>query len=281
MFALFLPKRAEFCNKPVLFLHRNRIISANMKRGQDNFYINKNIANSFTEDDCRRAEYITDVAENLCQMMVRPCYILDFHKNGVTYASESMGLIVGLKPAEIVGMEHKFYRDYIHNDDLLMIDELWEKTCKFFASDDNLLGCQYHLRFHLKLRTESGYRLFNHTSFPLLWSKGGHVMVVVCTLSPSSRKESGNASLFLPNVRRLFRYDFHIHKWKERDIPSLSERERDVVRLSAQGLSVAEIATTMCKSVESVKLYRQQLFRKLGVNNMSAAMTFILNHGLP
>ncbi len=55
--------------------------------------------------------------------------------------------------------------------------------------------------------------------------------------------------------------------------PSLSEREYDVLRLVAQGLRSAQIATLRNLSIKTVHTHRQNLMAKLGVRG-SAQMVF-------
>lgn len=55
--------------------------------------------------------------------------------------------------------------------------------------------------------------------------------------------------------------------------PSLSEREQDVLRLVAQGLRSAQIATLRNLSIKTVHTHRQNLMAKLGVRG-SAQMVF-------
>ena len=54
---------------------------------------------------------------------------------------------------------------------------------------------------------------------------------------------------------------------------ALKEEEKEVVRLSAQGYSIAEMADRMNKSFDTIKSYRKSLFRKLDVDNISEAVS--------
>ena len=47
----------------------------------------------------------------------------------------------------------------------------------------------------------------------------------------------------------------------------LSDRERDVVRLMAQGLSDAEIGQGLCISVQTAQCHAKNIRRKLGLRN--------------
>jgi len=69
-----------------------------------------------------------------------------------------------------------------------------------------------------------------------------------------------------------------------RPLPSvldvLSPRERQVMRLVAEGKSSKEIATLLNLEVETVRSYRKTLMKKLGVNNVASVTQIALANGL-
>ena len=74
--------------------------------------------------------------------------------------------------------------------------------------------------------------------------------------------------------RSYFEYSTLRHKWEKKEGITLSETERDVLRLSAQGYTMNEIADEMCRSVDSVKFYRRNLFERLEVKNITEALSY-------
>ncbi len=73
----------------------------------------------------------------------------------------------------------------------------------------------------------------------------------------------------------------------KRDSPSesvqfgtLSEREQDVLRLSAQGFTSREIAEKLTLSSKTVETYRQRAMEKLGIENRSEFVKFAVRAGL-
>ena len=61
---------------------------------------------------------------------------------------------------------------------------------------------------------------------------------------------------------------------------SLSQRERDVLRLLARGLSNTEIANQLYLSEGTIRNYVSALFEKLGVSDRTRAALIALRHGL-
>ena len=64
------------------------------------------------------------------------------------------------------------------------------------------------------------------------------------------------------------------------DINQLSSRELDVLRLVADGLSNKEIAIALSVSPATVKTHLIHVFRKLDVNDRTAAVTVALDRGI-
>jgi len=60
----------------------------------------------------------------------------------------------------------------------------------------------------------------------------------------------------------------------------LTEREVEVVRLVAKGLSNQEIATALFLSVKTVSRHLSNIFTKIGVTSRAAATAFAFEHGL-
>jgi two-component system, NarL family, nitrate/nitrite response regulator NarL len=64
------------------------------------------------------------------------------------------------------------------------------------------------------------------------------------------------------------------------DAPALTERERQILRLMADGKSFPEIATTLFLGVTTVKTHAQHLYEKLGVSDRAAAVAVAIRKHL-
>jgi DNA-binding NarL/FixJ family response regulator len=60
----------------------------------------------------------------------------------------------------------------------------------------------------------------------------------------------------------------------------LSARERQVLKLLADGHSVLHIAGTLCLSRKTVETYRERLMEKLGLRDLPSLVKFALRHGV-
>ncbi len=60
----------------------------------------------------------------------------------------------------------------------------------------------------------------------------------------------------------------------------LGEREVEVIKLVCKGLTTAQAADKMSISEETVKTHRRNIFKKLGINNVTQLCRFAMNNGL-
>ena len=62
--------------------------------------------------------------------------------------------------------------------------------------------------------------------------------------------------------------------------PELSEREREVLALIAEGNTSKEIASKLSISLQTVETHRSNLMMKLRVRNMAGMVVYAVRHGL-
>lgn len=66
----------------------------------------------------------------------------------------------------------------------------------------------------------------------------------------------------------------------EKEGIKLTDREKEVLMLSARGLTVDEIADRVHRAKDSIKSRRRAIFEKLGVSSISEAIAFAVNYKL-
>jgi DNA-binding NarL/FixJ family response regulator len=100
-------------------------------------------------------------------------------------------------------------------------------------------------------------------------------------LTTAIRVVAEGGSLFAPSVTRRLIEEFARHSPRpHHDLTGLTEREQEVLRLVARGLSNAEIATTLFVSENTVKTHVARLLMKLGVRDRVQAVVLAYESGL-
>jgi two-component system, NarL family, response regulator NreC len=95
--------------------------------------------------------------------------------------------------------------------------------------------------------------------------------------------ERGEAFLYPSGVRMLLQKYLHSASKQESvpdPRPALSEREAEVLRLTAEGFSNHEIGGQLFISPKTVDTYRQRIMEKLGLHHRSELVRYALNRGL-
>ena len=67
---------------------------------------------------------------------------------------------------------------------------------------------------------------------------------------------------------------------KDINVIELSEEEKEVLRLVAQGVTMDKISDSMYKSIDTVKGYRKHIFEKFGTNSITQAVAYAINNKL-
>lgn len=99
-------------------------------------------------------------------------------------------------------------------------------------------------------------------------------------VSPPMREEGFSMFCSNKDATVSYRYDVNKEQWIQELDVTLSEREKQMIHLSMKGYSIEMISLEMCKSVDTVRFYRRQVFAKLGVKNISAAIAKVQEYGL-
>lgn len=76
-------------------------------------------------------------------------------------------------------------------------------------------------------------------------------------------------------------YKIYVSKKQTADVtPEFTDREREVIGLCRDGLLSKQIAERLCISSRTVDNHKNNIFRKLGINNTMEMVQYALKHGI-
>lgn len=242
----------------------------------------RNIRNGlfFSKEEKERAETRLQALQEFCYSTNIYLYVIDLFEGVIVYASDNLRFLCGLREGEIEEMGYEFYTKYIPEEDLRKIEELRRETQKIMSTSLYSVIDRYSMTFNFHLRIGEKVKMFQHRSQTFMCTENGFLWMVLCSIHPTYRKETGEAILRIKGEKEYYQYDFCSHKWMEKTIVELTEREKAIVALSAQGYTEEEIAAKLFKSHNSIKTSKRILFRKLGVNSIAEALMYSLNNHL-
>jgi two-component system response regulator NreC len=91
---------------------------------------------------------------------------------------------------------------------------------------------------------------------------------------------SGEVYLHPAATKTLLRGYLNTRTRREGEEPPLSEREEEVLRLTAEGYTSQEIGEKLIISAKTVDTYRSRIMEKLGLKHRSELVRYALRHGL-
>lgn len=172
------------------------------------------------------------------------------------------------------------YFDHVAPEDMKILLEISTEGLKLF---DILPVCErkdYTLSFDFHVVKGKKKRLVNHKLTPLILTKDGRIWLAMCTVSLAAGNKVGNVIMRKSGCEMFYLYSLYHHKWVERKETVLTDREREVLTLSTQGYTMAEIADNICRSVDTVKACKRSIFQKLDVRNITEAVVYAQNNQL-
>lgn len=208
-------------------------------------------------------------------------YVVDCQKKCFTYVSSHPLFLCGRKKEEVKEKGFAFYEEILSPGDLAMFLDINERGIELFHSlplesrGDMVISIDFRIR-------QQGKRLLmvNHKLTPITLTPDGELHYALCFVNLSTSDRPGHAFVRLDNELRLFRYSSTTRKWVEDRFKALSEREKEVLQLSAEGYSSKEIAEMLFIDINTVKFHRRLLFERLEVNSITKAILFAENNGL-
>jgi RNA polymerase sigma factor (sigma-70 family) len=109
----------------------------------------------------------------------------------------------------------------------------------------------------------------------VLKRSGGHEVIMAL------RQVYEQGVYLAPSITRHVLEDYTQKDLADRDsVPSLTERERDVLRLVVEGKSNKEIAHQLSISPKTVSVHRSNIMSKLGLHNSVEMLRYVTQHHL-
>ena len=208
-------------------------------------------------------------------------YIADLKKEKLEFISQKPFLFSGLTSAEVEKMGYKFFRKYARTEDVKILKAVNSSGFKFFEcfTPEEKKSHTISYDFHIKSANNVDI-LINHKITPIEFSEKGDISKIVCTVSYSLHKTAGNICISSNTSDVFWRYNLSTGKWSEENKITLKAREIEIIRLYLQGLTIEEIAKQLFVSPNTIKFHRSKLFEKIGVNNITEAISYIVSNNL-
>jgi DNA-binding CsgD family transcriptional regulator len=242
-------------------------------RDVKDLYIASDTLNNAPNYDSEVLSVLINSVDSIARMNYPSVYLIDCFKHEFLYVSDNPLFLCGLKAKEVKELGHRFYAEHVPEEEQKMLVELSRSGLKLLDTFDNADKCKCSMSFNFHLCSGKKSKLINNKITPILLTDDGRLWIGSCVVSLPPHKTAGHIEFRKKGLDYYWQYSMKEHHWiKSYDI-SFKEEELEVLQLSAAGLTMAEIAEKMCRSLNTVKYYKREVFDKLGASNIAEAIT--------
>ena len=224
-------------------------------------------------------EMISNIISRVSNLFYETMFVVDVNDGSLAYFSPKSGLakIILAEESGIPDLSQLTYvLGKVKTDNFQLILEAIRQYC-------NKVDHGQHKNLLFISDTPLHISNLRHSTFtvkftPFSEDGNGSLKYLLCSLSLSSGTHPETLQTLNTITSERDYYDFSTKNWKRFCSTLLSEIERHVLSLSAEGLSVPEISEIVCRAQDSVKSIRKRIFEKLGARNITEAIIYATNY---
>lgn len=246
----------------------------------EDFFLTTNRVETSPILDYKKAELLVNAAKAFSRSTHQCVYVIDYFKKNFLYVSENISYWCGYSADDVKDMGYKFYLKNVPEEEQQMLLEINQKGFEHYNSIPVEDRVHSSISYDFHIINNKKRRLVNHHLTPMLLDEEGRIWLALCTISISSSTKAGNIVFKKEGENSFFEYSLTKHRWVQNKGISISEVEKDILLLSAQGYTMNEISDKLCKSIDTIKTYKRVLFSRLGVKNIVEAISFASNYRL-
>lgn len=250
-----------------------------MKTTND-FFIPDNEVKCLQELDYSRVDEYIRSAEAFSRSTYQSVYIIDYFKQNFLYVSPNPMFLCGLTPEQMMKLGYRFYLEYVPEDEQQFLIDLNEAGFSFHNTIPVKERKDWYISYDLNILNGGRKILVNHKLTPLVLTSDGRIWLALCVVSVSTHTSPGHIEMHRVGTPDYVEYNRNTRRWDKRQMPTITDGEKAVLTLSIQGYTMSEIADRICLSPDTIKKYRQRIFEKLNVRNISEAIVAATNNKL-
>ena len=251
-----------------------------MTKTLDEFFIPDNEVRLPEELDYSRVdEYIRSV-EAFFRSSYQSVYIIDYFRQDFLFVSPNPMFLCGLSPERVKELGYRFYLGYVPEDEQPMLLTLNKAGFAFYNDIPTDERKDWYISYDFHILNKGKKILINHKLTPLALTSDGRIWLALCVVSAATHTDAGHIEMHCVGSSEYFEYSTISHRWIKKQMPTLTDGEKSVLTLSIQGYTMSEIADRICLSPDTIKKYRQRIFEKLDVRNISEAIVAATNSKL-
>lgn len=243
---------------------------------EKNSLFNRNRIKTVSNEDTLQLGNYLEIVKSFAKITYQSVYVIDYEELNFEYVSDNPLFLAGYSSDEVLEMGYEFYFKNVPDEDLELLGLVNDLGFDFYdrlpkTDERKLYSISYD--FHLKGKYNKPV-LINHKLTPLFLDRNGSVWKSLCIVSISHNKNAGNVIIHKQGSDVFWKLDISKKVWIAENRSKLKEKELEILRLYAQGLTINQIAERIFVSSDTVKYYRRKIFDAFGVKNFTEALSF-------
>ena len=243
----------------------------------DDFFMLSNAVPDISDEEYLKVNLLVDAFNAISRTTYESLYIIDYHKKNFLYVSNNPLFLCGHTAKEVQQLGYAFYLSHVPEQEQVMLTEINRAGFDFFSKIPIVERVNYTISYNFHLLNGKKKILINHKLTPVQLTDDGKIWLAACVVSLSSHDAVGNIEMRKTDEKKIWKYSLESRHWKEEKGITLSEREKDILLLSAEGYTMNEIADEISLSLDTIKFYRRKLFEKLNAKNIIEAVAIAAN----
>jgi DNA-binding CsgD family transcriptional regulator len=201
-------------------------------------------------------------------------YIFDYFQNNYFYINNHLSRLTGISKGEMTNVGLSILSRFIHDDDLSGVLEISRRTAEMLLKFDEAERTSCCFKMYYRIRKSDGTYSWVLQMNKYINSQNSDSPIdmgyIICL--PDDQTTPRLAG-FLNTATRS--YEISIQKSGTRQLSVLTRREHEVLRWVAKGVKSAGIAPLLGITVDTVKMHRRSILRKLNVPNSISAIRIL------
>ena len=249
---------------------------------KEDFFIHPNVIPFIDDKEYGIVSVLYSALDAFARTSYKSLYVVDYYKQDFLYVADNPLFLGELSADEVKEKNFEYYINHIYDTDLSLFLEVHNALFSFLADIPVENRTEYTLNHSFRIKIKQNKIIpVNHKITPLLLTPEGHIWLALCTVSISSGENMDSVEITHQYSRDKWLYNAQTQKWKKDiNVIELSEEEKEVLRLVAQGSTMDKISNSMYKSIYTVKGYRKHIFEKFGTNSITQAVAYAINNKL-
>ncbi|WP_184165206.1 response regulator transcription factor [Chryseobacterium shigense] len=245
------------------------------------FFSEKNTVHNLSQNELMQTFNYLEPIKAFARITYKSIYVIDYQKKTFEYVSDNPLFLCGHSPDEVKELGYAFYFKHVKEEDLELLITINEIGFNFYESIPIEERKQHTISydFHLVKKNKKSI-LVNHKLTPLFLTEDGKIWKAICIVSLSQNNSSGNIQIFKDGSDTIWKFNLSENEWIKKTKIKLTDREIEILLLYAQGLTINDIAEKIYLTADTIKFHRRKLFDKIGVQNITEALSYATNNKL-